>query len=503
MSRTRINKKFEGTRNKHLSKSKTSGSLQPADSFDNRIKRLHQNIGNQAMQRLCMSGQIQASLEIGQPNDIYEQEAHRVADQVMRMTRSSLSRKCGSCGKKEELNIRRKTEFAVSDWSVPDNFISSLGEGWPLDRAARDYFEPRFGNDLGHVRVHVGRRAAESAGSVSAKAYTLGQDIVFGTGEYQPNTIQGQRLLAHELTHTIQQANGGVRVSRVITPCDPAPCLAGPVPGSSADFHFEPGTGVEDTRRQNAEAITGPTTHPAPNLTAFVNQEVVPKNPALYNALLTNVKIVVDLAHAGQTGAVSIPGTPGTINVPASLEDEAADYMTKGDGFKQNSIGGRAVWDWKMTTIATFLHEFEHHRDWPATPLITAGRTNSANDTRDFKKELGDMDANLAEYPVLYDGNVKALGFNSGRAAAEAWIKGTLANGYGESLKGMITKLRCISPCEDVEQMVMRVFRWKLADWSLEKQRFLLIILKSDPYVPLATIASQLLAQIDTKAPIP
>lgn len=308
--------------------------------------------------------------------------------------------------------------------------------------------------------------------------------------------------MAHELTHTIQQAQGGLRVSR-ITPCDPAPCAAGPVPGSSADFHFEPSNGVDDTRRRNAAAIVGPTTRPAPKLTDFVKQEVVPRNAALYNALLTKANIVVDLAHADQTGAVSIPGSPGTINVPEPLEDQAADYLSKGAGYSRNSIGGLSVSEWKRNTIMTFVHEFEHHRDWPATPSIKAGATNSPDDTLAFKKELGDMDANLAMYPVHYEERVKTLGHDNGRAATERWIRGTLANGYGESLKGMITKLRCISPCDDVELMVTRVFRWKLADWTPEQQRFLLMILKTDPYAPLAQIAGKLLQQVDTKAAMP
>jgi uncharacterized protein DUF4157 len=92
--------------------------------------------------------------------------------------------------------------------SVPDNFVSSLGTGHSLDTATRDYFEPRFGIDFSHVRVHAGPQAAESANSINARAYTLGSNVVFGAGKFQPGTIQGKRLLAHELTHVVQQAQG-------------------------------------------------------------------------------------------------------------------------------------------------------------------------------------------------------------------------------------------------------------------------------------------------------
>ena len=70
---------------------------------------------------------------------------------------------------------------------------------------ARAFFEPRFGYDFSNVRIHTGAQAAESARSVKAMAYTLGPNIVFGSGKYEPATMVGQRLLAHELTHVLQQ----------------------------------------------------------------------------------------------------------------------------------------------------------------------------------------------------------------------------------------------------------------------------------------------------------
>lgn len=204
-------------------------------------RNLQQTIGNQAVQQLVKSGKLQAALKMGRPNDVYEQEADRIADQVMRMREpetASIHRQsdkgiqrlcapcaqeyaaaekekrtvrranlCPKCAGEDNLNIRRMPDsLATSDSSIPDNFVSSLGAGQPLDRATRDYFEPRFGMDFSHVRVHAGQRASESASSINALAYTLGSGIVFGAGQYQPNTIQGKRLLAHELTHVIHQS---------------------------------------------------------------------------------------------------------------------------------------------------------------------------------------------------------------------------------------------------------------------------------------------------------
>jgi len=70
----------------------------------------------------------------------------------------------------------------------------------------RAYFEPRFGVDFSQVRLHSDAQAAESARALNAKAYTLGQDVVFGTGQYISGTSEGRRLMAHELTHVVQQS---------------------------------------------------------------------------------------------------------------------------------------------------------------------------------------------------------------------------------------------------------------------------------------------------------
>ncbi|MGR9053344.1 MAG: eCIS core domain-containing protein [Gammaproteobacteria bacterium] len=86
----------------------------------------------------------------------------------------------------------------------------SWGAGRPLPDPVRFFFEPRFGRDFRDLRIHSDAKAAESARSVGARAYTLGKDIVFAQDEYQPYTRSGRRLLAHEMTHVVQQSDGGV-----------------------------------------------------------------------------------------------------------------------------------------------------------------------------------------------------------------------------------------------------------------------------------------------------
>jgi hypothetical protein len=181
------------------------------------ILELQQTVGNRAVQRLLRSRAIQAKLSISRPDDVYEQEADRVAEHVMRMPESTLQRTCASCAtggapcpkcqdEKREL-VQRKTQTAVdsADAAVPDNLLQSLGPGRPLDASTRAFFEPRFGHDFRDVRVHTDAPAAESAQAVNALAYTVGSDVVFAGGEYAPHTAMGKKLLAHELVHVAQQ----------------------------------------------------------------------------------------------------------------------------------------------------------------------------------------------------------------------------------------------------------------------------------------------------------
>lgn len=84
--------------------------------------------------------------------------------------------------------------------------------GQPLDLVTRAFMESRFGHDFSNVRVHTGPQPAESARAVHACAYTVGQNVVFGEGQYAPENEAGKRLLAHELTHVVQQGSGPVKV---------------------------------------------------------------------------------------------------------------------------------------------------------------------------------------------------------------------------------------------------------------------------------------------------
>ena len=114
--------------------------------------------------------------------------------------------------------IQTSRSHGPGSTAVKNSVIPSHSHGAPLERATRNFMEPRFGRDLSDVRVHTDSSAAQSAEVLNASAYTLGHDVYFGAGKYSPDSREGQRLLAHEITHTVQQSQGampaGVAASR-------------------------------------------------------------------------------------------------------------------------------------------------------------------------------------------------------------------------------------------------------------------------------------------------
>lgn len=118
---------------------------------------------------------------------------------------TDLSRECESCSR-SRFSLQRRSVGAGASSGVPGSVERVLSQpGRSLEPDSRQFMESRFGQDFSAVRVHDDAQAASSARDVSALAYTVGQDIVFGDGQYQPHTAQGRHLLAHELAHTVQQ----------------------------------------------------------------------------------------------------------------------------------------------------------------------------------------------------------------------------------------------------------------------------------------------------------
>jgi Domain of unknown function (DUF4157) len=202
-------------------------AMDPADD----IIHLQRTIGNQALQRLMGTSirfdfakiDIRPKSEMSQSGDAHEDEADRVAKLVTRMpvhdtvTPITAVKEEGMNhgfefggsgrptrnaqepdGEQKGLQANRVEATNTGKFAAPPivhEVVSSPGQ--PLDPATRDVMEPRFGYDFSHVRMHTDTKAAESARAVNALAYTVGRDIVFGSGRYSPTGFEGQELLAH------------------------------------------------------------------------------------------------------------------------------------------------------------------------------------------------------------------------------------------------------------------------------------------------------------------
>ena len=149
--------------------------------------------------------EVQTKLSVNAPGDEFEQEADRMAEAVVSGT-SVLAARAGVSSGLQSQGRRDCVGAAKSSGAAPPIVHEVLrSAGRPLGPTPRAFMESRFAHDFSRVRVHTGTRAADSAAAVNARAYTVGNDVVFGRDEFNARTWQGQRLLAHELTHVLQQ----------------------------------------------------------------------------------------------------------------------------------------------------------------------------------------------------------------------------------------------------------------------------------------------------------
>ena len=260
---------------------------------------LQRPIGNQAMQRLLQAkpdglevgsstteaarfahdfsqipihpkspANVQAELTVSPPGAIYEQEADRVSEQVMRMPDpqdvtpqngdGTLQRKCSACENEDEEKHDKLERKEVSGASGPTPTVAPAivhdvlsSQGQPLDAGTRAFLEPRFGHDFGHVRIHADGLAEESARAVDAQAYTVNHHVVFGPSQYSPYTLPGRKLLAHELTHVMQQATA----SDQLRPADFASSSVGSIGSDVLLRKPDKPTQAERRREQGLEEL--------------------------------------------------------------------------------------------------------------------------------------------------------------------------------------------------------------------------------------------------------
>jgi len=356
------------------------------------------------------SGSIHAKLGISQPGDRYEQEADQVAEQVMRMPDSDMMQNAGTSDHPSPLPIQQlslqseevhrqpdeeEEEETLQAKEVPghtaivtpdlETSIHSLrGGGQPLNPATRAFMEPRFGHDFSQVRIHTDGKAAESTRAVNALAYTVGRDVVFGAKQYAPETMNGQRLLAHELTHVLQQSKADkLRVDQGDKKC-----------GQSASFFYAAQAGTPIVVR----AMTGigiqreAATPPGAPLTAEeLFQIIVTKRAFTFNR---GGRPVEDPAGVGRSVGPAAGGRLAGQSVFAVVQitDKNGNLVDIGYGEHtaygaehaeprairalRNSIAGRDVRGGRMLAVLDQV---------PCPP----GRADCMGALRNFAKQLG------------------------------------------------------------------------------------------------------------------
>lgn len=272
-----------------------------------------QSIGNQASQRfsqfcsfrlpnptICPFGgichscpaRVQTKLKVGQPNDKYEQEADRVAEQIMRMPAPrndqglAVSRQtpgffahptCTTCeeellnrplGEEEDKELFLQPKEASGYPPQPPLDLAGqikglTGKGQPLPKSECTFFEPRLGYGLGRVRFHTDAQAAKLTSTLNARAFTIGQHIVFGAGQYVPGVAAGRRLLAHELAHVIQQfENADIFKSTIQRDYVCGPDITAPLEAVLQDVENTFNSWTDDQGRRACNMLRGWTSEP-------------------------------------------------------------------------------------------------------------------------------------------------------------------------------------------------------------------------------------------------
>jgi hypothetical protein len=336
---------------------------------------------------------------------------------------------------------------------------------------------PRHGTgfDFSRVRVHADARAAESARAVQARAYTVGQDIVFAGGEYAPGTSAGRELLAHELAHTTQQAG---RLSRApagpldrqlpqhvpkapsmrssaaaTTPCATTGCPA-KIPGSAQDF-------IPDGDRGEGHWQGRPSVHLAKYMAAEAPQFLQGVHQV---AVLPGPEIMGKGVSWGdaQNPPADDPSA-GAILVSTDIEQKAATFNQG----QSPTVGGksREEWSFNIKRQLAWAHDQIQFRRSP-TPGLPAGDAGAM-------WELQALHGWLSAWPLEYERAMSAATPQEQDAQVQKFIDFTVEN-QTLGVRGILKRLRCTLSCAEVDEDITRVFGEVSSGWRREARDALL-----------------------------
>jgi hypothetical protein len=371
------------------------------------------------------------------------------------------------------------------------------------------FMETRFGEDFSGVRVHTDAHAAQSSRQLDAVAYTIGRKIFFAAGQYRPQTRVGQRLLAHELTHVVQQKRLRARLdarSEVSAPGDAtereaeavaewvvrnhrpvsiravtagstaliqrqATCLSGAVCtailGSAEEFGSSEASAERSGRARRGSMMSaraGAHGHGgrARQLELFLNAQ----SPGL----LANIHgIFIDQDLSPRTRALTmdcasfVPPITGAVRpcvfVHGSFNQEALAFNTG----RAATIRGSPREEWRLSTLTLLTHEIQHVAFETAARPAPAGVTCTR---ATVEAELSELNARMSEFPILFRAIPSAAGpADPARRRLADWFTEAITN-RRESIRGILTALRCKCSCPDVDAYVRDTFNFVSAAWT-------------------------------------
>jgi len=268
-----------------------------ARSSPNPVLDLQRAVGNRAVNELLGSKPGQTAFRISQPGEPAEIEADRLSRQIAGGTDAETAQ-----ARAESAEPAAEVEGSTVDPAA------GLGPGQQMDASVRAGMEAHFGHDFSGVRIHSDPRAAESARSVGARAYTLGGDVVFDAGEYAPGKKEGKQLLAHELAHVVQQG------------------AAPPVP-STGNQQVKPGAQVSPGKAIQRQPAPSPpkgsaTPQSAPQTPPQLTQALYDKAIAILAKLPGADPAIVAILKQGKVGK-RVPGVKLVVAPPPTANDPA------------------------------------------------------------------------------------------------------------------------------------------------------------------------------------
>ncbi len=471
------------------------------------------------------------------------------------------SGECEECRKKRQGTLQRVAVGKDLTDSVVPSIVQDVlrSPGQPLDTQTRAFMEPRFGYDFSRVRVHTDARAAESARAVNALAYTVGRNVVFSLGQYAPETRQGQRLMAHELTHVVQQGNSDQMQNEVVlgSPNDEyereAEVVARAVDRTIEGMSQRAGPVIPTARStttlltplQRACLPASECAAPRSTLTQFVEETKkkpeniskadkrkkvctkVPRDPSCtsdgHGAPATALTAILKANYPSRLGYIT--GIYVNKDMPsnwAAVTNDCANFMPPLPGAKctfvpdtleaqgklyqggATTIGGQPRNNWLTETIATLTHETEHARFGTAAPIPEPSPT--ACKFADLKSNLTEMAAHLSEMHVYYRDALARPDKDRFKLFYEKfdfWVK----NG-SEDISGIVKELRCKCECNDANYFIQKTVESVSTSQKWDSnERFMIHTELRDPKWalnwPIAPPASVAVGDLPTTAPAP